>query len=178
MGHLTSAELSRATLAIVKLVQHAEFEEELHCIKTGSSLNTSSKLLALCPLSWDPNDLSPFTSSHFLTGSALTAIPEPDLITTLLSRLGRWQLIQSPTQSFWKRWSKEYIARLQQRPKWYVSQSNISVNDLALIKNELTPPLKWRLARVLRLHLGKDEKVRVVTLKTVRSTYPSYHKTL
>jgi hypothetical protein len=120
----------------------------------------------LCPLSSDPNDLSPLTPGHFLIGSALTAIPEPDLNSTPVTRLDRWQLVQSLTQSFWKRWSKEYLARLQQRPKWYVSQSNISVNDLVLIKNELTPPLKWRLARVLKLHPGRDEKVRVVTLKT------------
>ncbi|XP_055903535.1 uncharacterized protein LOC129939519 [Eupeodes corollae] len=46
----------------------------------------------LSPLSEDPNDLKPLTPGHFLTGSSLIAIPEPDLddnLPPLKWKLGR-----------------------------------------------------------------------------------------
>ena len=72
----------------------------------GNSLLTLEKLYTLttqieaclnsrpfCPLSPDPNDLAPLTAVHFLVGSALTAIPEPDLSDLPVNRLGRWQKV-------------------------------------------------------------------------------------
>ena len=145
----------------------------------GSSLLTLEELFTLtsqieaclnsrplCPLTADPNDMSPLTPGHFLIGSALTALPEPDMSQIPMSRLGRWQLVQRLMQHFWSRWSKEFLSRLQQRPKWQTTKPNITIGELVLIKNELMPPLKWKLARVLHIHPGKDENVRVVTLKT------------
>ncbi|KMQ83668.1 hypothetical protein RF55_19391, partial [Lasius niger] len=145
----------------------------------GSSLLTLEELFTLaaqieaclnsrplCPLTADPNDLAPLTPGHFLIGSALTAIPEPDMTTISLSRLGRWQLVQRLLQQFWSRWSREFLSRLQQRPKWRTTKPNLAVGELVLIKNELLPPLRWKLARVIEVHPGKDDKVRVAPLKT------------
>ncbi|GFU87019.1 integrase catalytic domain-containing protein [Trichonephila clavipes] len=72
----------------------------------------------LTPISNDPNDLSVLTPDHFIIGRPLTSIPEPNYIDSNNSYLTRWQQIQKLVQQFWKRWHKEYLTRLQQRPKW------------------------------------------------------------
>ncbi|GFS72855.1 integrase catalytic domain-containing protein [Trichonephila clavipes] len=48
----------------------------------------------LTKISSDPND-SILTPAHFLVGTSLTALPEPDLTNTPINRLNRWQLVQN-----------------------------------------------------------------------------------
>ncbi|KAH9645887.1 hypothetical protein HF086_010086 [Spodoptera exigua] len=67
---------------------------------------------------------------------------------------------------FWKRWAKEYVAELQTRTKWKTRHQSIAINQLALIKDENLPPLKWNLGRVIRIHPGADGIARVADLMT------------
>lgn len=69
-------------------------------------------------------------------------------------------------QDFLKRWHQEYLTSLQQRPKWQTVQPDIKIDDVALIKGPNLSPSKWILVRVVKTHPGKDEKIRVVTVKT------------
>ena len=59
----------------------------------------------------------------------------------------------------------------QQRSKWLTIQRQLEVDDMVLIKDELTPPTKWPLGRVTALHPGKDGLVRVVDVRTATSQY-------
>ena len=120
----------------------------------------------LTPLSSDPMDLTALTPAHFLIGDSLASIPEPDLTTERVNRLTRWQLVQQLHQHFWKRWSQEYLTRLQQRPKWLFKQRDIKPNDMVLVKTDGTSPTHWPLARVITIHPGPDGLIRVVTLRT------------
>lgn len=125
----------------------------------------------LCPMSSDPSDLQVLTPGHFLVGSELNALPEPSLTDVKVNRMSRWQHLQLLHQHFWNRWSKEYLTRLQQRPKWTKSRSNLQLDDLVLIKEDNVPPMKWCTGRVVELHPGKDGLVRVVTLKTAGGNF-------
>jgi len=125
----------------------------------------------LTALSNDPNDLSALTPGHFLIGRSLTSLPEPNYIDSNVSYLTRWQQIQKMVQQFWKRWQNEYLCRLQQRPKWLLPTKNFQVNDLCLIKDSNVPPTKWKMGRIVQLHPGLDEIVRVVTVKTSDGTF-------
>jgi hypothetical protein len=120
----------------------------------------------LTPISNDPNDLIALSPSHFLIGDLLTAPVEHDVTPLPINRLSRWQYVEQLRQHFWKRWSVDYLTQLQPRRKWNQRLPNIEVGELAVIKEDNSPPLQWRLARVVRLHPGKDGCVRVVTLKT------------
>ena len=120
----------------------------------------------LTPMSSEPSDLQPLTPGHFIIGSAIESITEPDITTTPSTQLPRWKIVQQKFQHFWKRWSTEYVNNLQQKIKWKTSAENLKINDLVLIKDENLPPLKWSLGRVISTHAGTDEHVRVVTLKT------------
>lgn len=125
----------------------------------------------LCALSSDPNDLSVLSPGHFLTLEPLSCLPEPDLSEISLNRLSRWQMLQRMQQDFWNRWQNEYLHTLQQREKWLDPTSEkVIVGKLVLIKNELLPPLKWNLGRIIQVHPGKDGVVRVATVKTAQGT--------
>jgi hypothetical protein len=143
--------------------------EELATLLTQIEAVLNSR--PLTPESTDPSDLRALTPGHFLIGKPITSIPEPDLTHISTTRLGRWQLMQQMLQGFWKRWSSEYINRLQQRPKWMKPEENIKEGSLVIIKEENTQPLQWKLARVVKVHPGTDGKIRTVTVKTATSEY-------
>lgn len=123
----------------------------------------------LCPLSDDPNEVDVLTPGHFLIGRPLLSLPEEDLSHLKLNRLGRWQLVQQVKQSFWKRWNLEYLNTLQQRNKWLKSEGyQLKINDIVLVKDKQSLPAQWRIGRIVEIHPGEDNIVRVVKIKTAR----------
>ena len=62
-------------------------------------------------------------------------------------------------------------AQLQQRNKWLKLQPNLQQGDIVIITDELSPPATSALAIVSETHPGKDGRVRVVTLRTFKSTF-------
>ncbi|XP_008182300.2 uncharacterized protein LOC103309207 [Acyrthosiphon pisum] len=101
--------------------------EEFHTLTTRIEGILNSR--PITPTSSDPHDLSALTPGHFLIGQPIHAIPEPDTTDIQINRLNRWQLIQQCHQSYWKRWSREYLSTLQGRQKWFKSTQNLTVGD-------------------------------------------------
>ncbi|XP_072398237.1 uncharacterized protein [Diabrotica undecimpunctata] len=120
----------------------------------------------LCPLSDSPNDFSFLTPAHFLIGSSMTSYPEKDISTKSENSLSLWQKCSKIQQHFWKCWSRDYLNRLQNKPKWFLPQENIKVDDLVLLIDDNAPPLKWPLARVIETLPSKDGRVRTAKLRT------------
>jgi Family of unknown function (DUF5641)/Integrase zinc binding domain len=125
----------------------------------------------LTEMSNDPSDLAVLTPGHFLIGAPLNAIPERDFTTSGINQLTRWQLVTKMLQHFWRRWSGEYLSRLQQRPKWIGEKRDFQIGDIVLLKEDNQPPMKWNLGRIIETHPGADNRVRVVTVKTCNSSY-------
>lgn len=123
------------------------------------------------PLSEDPDDFNAITPGHFLTGEALNAVPDENLLDSKLNTLDRWQCVTQRFQYFWKRWSRSHINHLQQVNKWRHPSQDIKIGTMVLLYDERFPPAKWPLARVIELHPGKDGLTRVVTLRTASSTF-------
>lgn len=122
----------------------------------------------LSPLSTHPQDLQPLTPAHFITGRTLTTVPCPNLTDINENRLSRYQRIQQMQQSFWKRWSKEFISELQCRTKWKTNVGTLKIDDLVLVKDDNTPPLLWQLGRIHELHPGADSITRAATIRTAK----------
>jgi len=121
----------------------------------------------ICPMSEDGTDLPVLIPGHFLVETPLTAPPETDLSDTAVNRLTRYQLLIQMRQHFWERWSDEYSTQLQQRRKWtHPLKVDIKVSILVLLCDDNTPPLQWRLGRVVAVHPGKDGLTRIVDVKT------------
>lgn len=120
----------------------------------------------LTPISTSPDDLNYLTPGHFLIGQPLNLIPEPTWKNDNPGRLKNWQLIQQITTTLWERFQRDYVSELQRRHKWLQTQDDIKVGSMVLLHDDL-PPTQWRLGRVVKIHLGHDNHVRAVTIKTV-----------
>lgn len=125
----------------------------------------------LSPLTSNPSDLQPLTPAHFLIGERLTSLPDKHYVSINSNRLSIFQRLQSITQHFWQRWSKEFISELQTRSKWKKNYQNLlQPGVMVLVKEDNLPPLKWQLGRVEAIHPGKDGIVRTATVRTSTST--------
>uniref|UniRef100_A0A8D8DMU1 (northern house mosquito) hypothetical protein n=1 Tax=Culex pipiens TaxID=7175 RepID=A0A8D8DMU1_CULPI len=81
------------------------------------------------------------------------------------------QEMRRTVQDFWKRWTRDYVHHLHQRPKWHQGTRNPQVGELVLLKQENLPPLQWNIGRITATHPGRDGRCRVVDVRTTRGTY-------
>lgn len=165
-GGLWEASVKSAKFHMKRILGNASLTfEHLYTVLTQIEAVLNSR--PLTPLSSDPQDLLALTPGHFLIGDQLTALPEHDLKHTEINRLSHYQRLQHMIQHFWRRWSCEYIANLQQRSKWKAKTSNaIKVGAMVILRDDNLPPLYWKLGRIIQTHPGEDSVVRVVTVKT------------
>ncbi|CAK1594516.1 unnamed protein product [Parnassius mnemosyne] len=117
----------------------------------------------------DPGEPLPLTPGHFLIGEPIINVPDKNYKSSNVSYLTRWQFVQRMLQSFWKRWSQEYLSKLMNRYKWASQVPEPNVGDVVLIKEDDLPPSRWLLGRVIEKHPGDDNVTRVVTLRTKTS---------
>ncbi|GAB0100150.1 uncharacterized protein DMENIID0001_161450 [Sergentomyia squamirostris] len=141
--------------------------EELSTLLAQIEACVNSRPLVI--LSEDDSQMEALTPGHFLIGRPLTAPPVEDLSNA--NPIQRWRLLTKIQQQIWKRWSEEYLTSLQQRNKWFKTQENPEVGQMVLLKEDNLPPLKWVLAKITKLHPGKDNLVRVVTIRLKGNKY-------
>jgi hypothetical protein len=165
MGAIWESHVKITKYHLIRMSRHLllNFEQQATLLKEIQALVNSRPLTAI---SNDPNDFVALTPAHFLMGREAIAIPEPSYIDTKLNRLNIWEKIQQVKQQFWKRFHEEYITSLQQRLKWYGKKIKFEIGSLALLKEDNTPPLQWKLGRIVKVYPGSDGIVRVVDLKT------------
>ncbi|XP_055614815.1 uncharacterized protein LOC129761132 [Toxorhynchites rutilus septentrionalis] len=135
-----------------------------------AQITTALNSRPLTPLSDDPSDMEALTLAHFIIGTAMNTLPEPDYTHSPTSRLSHYQQRQQLFQQFWNRWTTEYLHNLQVINKQYQGR-NINTGNIVLLIEDNQPPLQWPLARIIELHPGSDGVVRVVTVKTRNGTY-------
>lgn len=118
----------------------------------------------------DPGEPLPLTPGHFLIGEPLVNVPDHKYENSNINYLSRWQFIQRMLQSFWRRWSHEYLVTLTRRYKWSSQVAEPKIGDIVLVKEDDLPPSRWLMGRILQKHPGDDNITRVVTLRTKSST--------
>ncbi|KAK2577738.1 hypothetical protein KPH14_000700, partial [Odynerus spinipes] len=132
----------------------------------------------LTPMSSDPNDLSALTPAHFLVGDTLLLPAEQNYAESKDNTLSRWQHLQKVRQHFWKRWHQEYLQELQKRQKWRTEGENLRIGTLVLLKEDNVSPLHWIIGRVVQVHPGADNVVRVATVRTSKGLFKRAVKNL
>ncbi|XP_058840761.1 uncharacterized protein LOC131696228 [Topomyia yanbarensis] len=126
----------------------------------------------LVPMSNHPEDLNALTPGHFLVGESQFSLPEPDHSSTPTNRLKHFQVMQKSVQDLWKRWSRDYIGLLHNRPsRWRSTPDKIETGTMVLLKRDNVPPLLWPLGRVDEVFPGKDGIVRVVNVRTAAGIF-------
>ncbi|XP_050065611.1 uncharacterized protein LOC126554599 [Aphis gossypii] len=119
----------------------------------------------LTPMSSSPMDVDYLTPGHFLIGQPLLAVPDMPVPESCARVINRWKLLHQCHQSFWRRWSTEYLSSLQVRSKWTNDVPNLKCGDMVVVKDP-NPPMTWRLGRIIDVTPGNDGVVRVVKLNT------------
>ncbi|XP_077982843.1 uncharacterized protein LOC144437710 [Glandiceps talaboti] len=76
----------------------------------------------------------------------------------------RWRQIQHLANVFWRRWSKEYLTRLQERQKWVNPERNIEKNDIVLVADN-SPRNQWQMGRVVDVFPDEKGLVRIARVK-------------
>lgn len=124
------------------------------------------------PITDLPNDLTCLTPAHFIIGTALTDLPEPNLLDIKETRLNIYQKIIKIKQKFWKQFYFYYLSELQTRNKWHQAQNNLNIGDLVIIKDEACPPTSWALGRVISINTNKNDGLaRSVRFRTCKGEY-------
>ena len=127
----------------------------------------------MVPFTPDIDDLDVLTPGHLLIDRSLTSIPEPSNAYANVHALTHWTLVKTRRDKFWCHWSREYLNTFQHRTKWIRPSHILQIGDLVAI---IDPSLlkangKWPLGRVVEIHLGQDQLVRVITIHTASGTY-------
>jgi len=166
MGGIWEAAVKSTKHHLTRIVKSAKLNmEEMSTLLCQIEACLNSR--PLTPQSSDPESFAVLTPAHFLVGGCLTLPPEvqhPGKPTNLLKK---WQLVQGMMQVFWRRWSSEYLHTLQTRARWNISKGvSVRQGDLVLIREDNQPPLNWHVGRVVKVHPGPDNEIRVVTIKT------------
>ncbi|XP_045535734.1 uncharacterized protein LOC123721318 [Papilio machaon] len=144
--------------------------EELTTLLTQVEACLNSRPISVMNLN-DPGEPIPLTPGHFLIGEPIISIPEySNYESSNVHSLTRWQFVQRMLQSFWRRWSQEYLSNLMHRYKWSSKAQEPKIGDIVLIKEDDMPPSRWLMGRIIEKHPGDDKITRVVTLRTKSSS--------
>lgn len=120
----------------------------------------------ICAMSDDIDDMSALTPAHFIILEPLK-LPLPNKHDAPPKMaVGLFEELQARVDTFWKRWSKDYLSSLMERPKWRQLQENLRAGQLVLIKNENLAPTFWAMGRILEIKNSSDDCVRSASIKT------------
>ena len=145
-------------------------DEELHTAICGAERLLNSRPITF--VSSDPDDLSPLTPSHFLTGQLGGKFaPETTDQEEIFNPRKRWHGVQQLIGQFWKRWRREFLPSLNTRKKWFHPEHNLKKDDVVMIIEKDAKRAEWPLGRVTEVFPGVDGLVRVVRIKTKDGEY-------
>lgn len=120
----------------------------------------------LCPLTNNPNEYNYLTPGHFLVHRPLVAPPEKCYDIDKKTPLERWNHIQAISQRFARLWKRDYLQKLQHRPKGLTTTIHYKKGDLVMLIDDNAAPTSWPTVIIEDTHPGQDGVVRVVTLRT------------
>ena len=171
MGGLWEAAVKQMKKHLLRVMGVRRFTfEELSTIacRIEACLN-NRPLLPLTSHSMD--GVTALTPGHFLLNKATTVYPEDPTPLTRMDLKQKWDLCQAVVQQWWTRWHKEYLNALQARTKWQTTSTNLRVGDVVAIRPRgKFVPSHWPIGLIVNTLPGKDDRVRVVNIKTKAGT--------
>ena len=123
-------------------------------------------------MSDDHRDPSPISPAHLAIGRSLNQLPdvhEDSLEMSSKRIMERYLYLQRLFNHYWKHWKQEYLHQLTVRNKWHKEEAPIKVRDFVLVSDDKVSLGKWPLARVEKVHPGRDNLVRTTTVRTEKS---------
>ncbi|XP_066983767.1 uncharacterized protein [Macrobrachium rosenbergii] len=147
---------------------------ELSCVVTELEAIINDR-----PLRYTPGDLDQLdilTPNHLILGRRLRSFPREvidwkdetkDPLYGENKDVGkRFLYITKKCDDLWKRWEREYLTSLRETHRVGIRHEFWpKMGDDVLIHDE-GPRSRWKLGQIVKLHVGPDDVLRVVTLKT------------
>ncbi|CAH2223435.1 Hypothetical predicted protein, partial [Pelobates cultripes] len=110
-----------------------------------------------------PKAPEPLTPSHLILMKSKVALPPPGkFVKEDVYAAKRWRRIQNLAEQFCSRWKKKYLMSVSTRQKYHIPQHNLKVNDIVIIKEDMSPRCQWQLGCVIETTIEKDGLVRRV----------------
>jgi hypothetical protein len=77
----------------------------------------------------------------------------------------RFENVQRTQQEFWKRWIEEVFPERLKQSKWKQEKRDLKVGDIVLRKDETAAGQTYKYAKVVRVHVSTDGKVRAADIE-------------
>ncbi len=124
--------------------------------------------IPLLPISSDPDTLKFLSPSMLLTQKAST-VPAPlgDFDMKDLYKK-QWRRVQCLADTFWKAWSRDYLATLQVQRKWTEEKRNLQEGDDVLLKDSNVKRNEWPIGLIVKSIPSSDNRVRKVEVKIIK----------
>ena len=163
-GGLWEAAVKSAKTSLIRVLGQRQLSfEDMSTVLTQIEAAMNSR--PLTPLSEDPDELDVLTPGHFLTGTSLLAIPDPDYSDIPTNRLQHYQQLQQLVQQHWNRWRREYISQLHNQNQKFPLATQLKAGQMVILKEDNKAAIEWPLARIVEVYPGPDGVVRVVKLR-------------
>lgn len=148
------------------LKEQALSEEVLSTVLNEAEHVINSRPLTHVPI--DLNEPEALTPNHFLIGlSSGSPVPGRFELADKCSRK-QWRVAQYLSDCFWKRWVREYLPILLPRKIWKREPPSIHVGDIVMIVDKRFSRNTWLRGIVEQTHAGVDNRIRVVSVRTIR----------
>ncbi|XP_055590700.1 uncharacterized protein LOC129742784 [Uranotaenia lowii] len=139
-------------------------DEKLQTLLVEAESIVNSRPLTYLPL--DSAESEAITPNHFLLGSS-DGVCQPIVETECSSKLlsYSWSQLQKQLNTFWKRWTLEYLPTLTKRTKWFGETKPIEAGALVVLV-EGSRRNGWTRGRVLQLITNPDGRCRQALVQT------------
>jgi hypothetical protein len=77
----------------------------------------------------------------------------------------RFEEVQQAQQEFWKRWIEEVFPQRLRQSRWKLERKDLKVGDIVLRKDETAAGQTYKYAKVVKVHVGSDGKVRAADIE-------------
>ncbi|XP_062538693.1 uncharacterized protein LOC134206968 [Armigeres subalbatus] len=146
-GGLWEAAVKSAKTSLIRVLAKQKLSfEDMATVLTQIEAAMNSR--PLTPLSEDPDEMDVLTPGHFLIGSSLLTIPDPDFTDVPPNRLQHYQSLQQIIQQHWKRWRREYISQLHNQNQRFPQSTPLKVGQMVILKEDGLVSIEWPLARI------------------------------
>lgn len=122
---------------------------------------------------YDETEVEVLTPSHLIFGRRLSSIPD-DVVCDgdddddyKVGVTRRFRNLARKRVHFWNRWRREYLTDLREHHKQgnKTGTRRVSIGDVVLVYEENVKRGEWKLGKVERLIVGKDQEVRGARVK-------------
>jgi hypothetical protein len=117
------------------------------------------------PLTWNPRpEGEPLCVQDLMLGRARPGQAEVKFESgKKLTR--RFENVQRTQQEFWKRWIEEVFPEKLKQSKWKQEKRDLKVGDIVLRKDETAAGQTYKYAKVVKVHVSTDGKVRAADIE-------------